>query len=264
MSRRAAEKIGLVVAAACLSAGAACGCRGKTADLWLKEKLSPTPTEVRVARIESARSDERREALETVAKDAEARKSPPVVRLYGLVARTDADPLVRAAAVQGLGRMEGEEVLAVLSEVVRKDRDPYVRCDAAAALGQHRKAGGVPALADALRNDPEADVRVEAAAALRRIKDRAAAAALLAALGDKSLAVSHEAWVGLRYMTGKDLPRDSQTWNQFLASSESPLAGYAKPSPLPKGASQRPWFIKGIRDFFNGLLAKDVREAELE
>jgi len=251
----------VLVMAAMLAAG---GCQGKTADQWLKEKLLPTPTVVHVARIESNRPDLRREALETVAKDSSARREPSVVKLFCLVAQTDPDALVRAAAVRGLGLMDGQEVLAVLGQAATADKDAFVRTDAAASLGLQAKPEAVPALAQVLAGDPNSDVRVAAADALRRIKSKAAAQALVVGLKDSHLAVSERSWESLRYMTGMDLPRQYGAWEDYLAASADPLLGYGSPPAMPKGQNQRPLFTKGPLEFLKELFAKDVREAELE
>lgn len=243
---------------------AAAGCGGKSADQWLKEKLVPVPTAVRIAQIESPHPDVRREALQAVAADRQARTIPSVVKVFCLVAKIDADPMVRAAAVRGLADMQGEGVVETLAEVVGGDKSEFVRRDAIAALARRSPPEGAAAIIAALKGDPSIDVRIEAAAALRLFRDLAAAQALAEEVEDSNIAIAFRAWEGLRYMTGQDLPRQRQPWADFLVSTAEPFALYGKPPPLPKGVSQRPQFKKGARDFFKDMFRKDVREAELE
>jgi HEAT repeat protein len=239
------------------------GCGGaKNADDWIKTQFTPPTTEGSAMRLKSERPDERREALHVVAADRSARAIPTMVQVFCLEARSDTDPMVRSAAVQGLRFMEGPEVVPSLVLVAAKDGSPYVRADAVAALGL--KVEGAAALMQVLQADRAADVRVAAAEALRNFKDKAAAQALVAAMADSSLAVALKAWESLRYMTGHDLPREAKPWEEFLADAADPFASYGKPPPMPKGQNQRGTFTKGPVDFIRGLFAKDPNEAELE
>jgi hypothetical protein len=258
----------VIRAAVIVSVGAlvaACfGCGGQTMDQWLKEKLVPPPTASHVARIESARPDERREALEAVARDPAARQTPSVVRLFCLIAKTDKDPMVRSAAVRGLAEMQGEEVWSALDTVARRDQNPFVRADAVTALGRQALLQSLGTLKEVLTGDADSDVRMAAAETLRQFKHKAAVQMLAAALGDASLGVSLKAWESLRYMTGRDLPRDVGPWQEFLASAADPFVAYGKAPPMPRLQNQRPQFTKGPIESFKGLFAKDVREAELQ
>jgi len=240
---------------------AACGCGG--AGSW-QERLFPPSTASQMVRIESDRPDERREALQFVAADSGARNLPSVVKVFCLVAKTDKDAMVRAAAVRGLGVMQGEEVMPALSGVAINDRSPFVRMDAAASLGRQAQPEGMPVLVQALQGDSNSDVRVAAADSLAAYKDKSAALALVAVLRDPSLAVAQKAWQSLRYMTGQNLPRDEQAWGEYLESADNPFVGYGRPPAMPRGQNQRPQFTKGPLDFLRGLFAKDVREAELQ
>ncbi|MBM4018497.1 MAG: HEAT repeat domain-containing protein [Planctomycetes bacterium] len=256
MNRFLAAMVGAALAAAP-------GCGSETSAKW-KDKFFPQPTAVYLVRIESDRADERREGLERVAADAGARRLPSVVKLFCVVARNDGDAMVRAAAVRGLAVMAGEDVVPTLGHVATHDESPFVRTDACRALGRQAAAGAVAPLAEVLRGDGLADVRVAAAEALRQFRDKAAAGALVGALGDSSLAVSRKAWESLRHMTGQDLPRQARPWEELLAQADNPFLGYGRPPPMPKGENQRPQFTKGPAEFIRGLFARDVREAELE
>jgi len=251
-----------LVALLVASAIAAGGCGGGSGS-W-QTRIFPPSTASQMVRIESDRPDERREALQFVAADSGARNLVSVVKVFCLVARTDKDPMVRAAAVRGLGVMQGDEVMPTLSRVAINDQSPYVRMDAAASLGRQAQPEGMPALVQSLQGDSNSDVRMTAADSLAAYKSKSAAEALIGALRDPSLAVAQKAWQSLRYMTGQNLPRDDQAWGEYLQSADNPFVGYARPPAMPKGQNQRPQFTRGPLDFIKGLFAKDVQEAELQ
>ncbi len=277
----------------------ACGCGGKkpSIDTWIKSKLFPMPTSARVILVQSHLPDERREALQTIAKDRKALKEESVIALFCLVAVTDDDPLVRGAAVRGLAGMQDQGVrvnapetgpetaldrvlrdylgadangdgklgvLETLAYAVVNDADAHVRAEAVESLGRRVPPEGMSAVVQALGNDSSLDVRIKSAESLRRFAQSEAAETLVATLGDREVAVAHKAWESLRYMTGQDLPREQQAWNDYLASAEQPFARYGKAPGLPKGKSQRPHLTKGLGAFFGGLFKKDPLEAELE
>ena len=264
-ARNARGVAGLLVAALALLA---VGCEGPRPKVdmkrWIKDLVFPPSTSEQVIAVQSPEADRRREALQEIVEDKKARQVPSVVKLYCLVARTDEAPMVRSAAVRGLAVLEGEQVVPTLCNVIETDADPYVRADAAVALAHHEDAASVEALGDALASDASADVRIAAAEGLRRFKDKRAAAALAKAVGQDNLAVAYNAWLGLRYMTGQDLPRHTEAWDQFLASAEDPFADYGDPPPVPEPESQRPHFTRGITDFVKSLFEKDPLEEELE
>ena len=102
------------------------------------------------------------------------------------VALTDADPLVRLAAAEGLGGIEDPRAVEALSKALRGDESVEVRRMAAWALGEIEDAAGVPALSDALRSDRDEEVRRMSAWALGEIESATAVEALGAALKDSS------------------------------------------------------------------------------
>jgi len=227
-------------------------------------RLFPRPLGARVVELENENPDVRRKAVEAVAKSGKTETVPSLGRLLCLVARNDRDAMVRSAAVQALGDVNGEGVLETLSEVLARDENPYVRTDAAEALGRHAAPETARALVGVMQSDSSVDVRLAAEDALRNFKDRSAAEALVNGLGKSDVAEVQKCWESLRYMTGQDLPREPAAWDAFLKSAEDPFARHGRPPPLPKGQSQRPRITKGVGDFFKGLFEKDVRESELE
>jgi len=285
----------LMTAGALLAGG--CGGKNPSLDEWIKSTVLPTPTSAEVILVQSHLPDERREALQTIAKDRKALKEESVIALFCLVAMTDADPLVRGAAVRGLAKMENQgvriggsdggtettlqklvsdypgadsngdgklDVLETLSYVAVNDKDHHVRTDAVEALGRRVPPEGMPAVVEALQKDTRSDVRIMAAEALRRFRDTDAARTLVATLNDRDLAVGQKAWESLRYMTGQDLPRTPEAWTEYFASAEQPFARYGKAPKLPKGENLRPHLRTGLGEFFRSLFKKDPLEAELE
>ena len=102
------------------------------------------------------------------------------------LALTDADPLVRLAAAEGLGGMEDPRAVEALSRALRSDESVEVRRMAAWALGEIEDDAAVPALSEALRSDRDDEVRRMAAWALGEIESAKAVDALGAALKDSS------------------------------------------------------------------------------
>ena len=242
---------------------AASGCTGDASTGPLA-RLFPRPLGARVVELENENPDVRRKAVEAIAKSGKVETVPSLVRLLCLVARNDRDAMVRSAAAQALGGVNGEGVLEALAEVLAKDENPYVRTDAAEALGRHAAPEAVQALVEVMQSDSSVDVRIAAEEALRNFKDRSAAEALINGLGKSDVAEVRKCWESLRYMTGQDLPREPVAWDAYLASAEDPFARHGRPPRLPKGESQRPTITKGLGDFFKGLFEKDVCESELE
>ena len=227
-------------------------------------KIFPRPIGARVVDLESDDPDVRRDAVQAIAKSGKAESVPTLVRLLCLVARKDSDPMVRAAAAQALGGVEGEGVIETLHELLAADSSPLVRADAAASLGRKASPDGLAALVAAMDADADLDVRLAAEGALRHYKDRAAADALVRGLAKSDIGEVQKCWESLRYMTGQDLPRSPAPWEAYLASADDPFVLHGRPPSLPKGENQRPAITKGVRHFVGSLFEKDVREGELE
>jgi hypothetical protein len=218
----------------------------------------------RVGEVADEAPDVRREAVTAIGDSRRARRMKKISDLLCLVARNDEDPLVRAAAAQALANVKGEKADETLLYVLANDRSVYVRTDAARSLGVRGTPEGLDALIVALRTDPEVDVRVAAADALSTYKDLQAAEALADQVETANIAVAHKCWEDLRYMTGQDLPRRTDPWREFLATSKKPFRRYGRPPPLPKGKNQRPYIIQGPGDLLKSLFAEDPYEAELK
>jgi cyclophilin family peptidyl-prolyl cis-trans isomerase/HEAT repeat protein len=81
----------------------------------------------------------------------------------GEIARSDKDPMMRAAAVEALGNLKDASVLPLLPPALR-DPDFSVAATAVTSIGQQKDKTAVPALMDAYRARPErqfVDVQLE-------------------------------------------------------------------------------------------------------
>ena len=150
--------------------------------------------------------------------------APPYLRMYRLYAEESLDPLVRAAAIQALGR-HGETSDAQL--VAKNIASPFRQVRLAAAKSLQRLHD--PAIADVLwprlvdgNEDP--DVRTEIAVALGQYPTPAVFQALVAALSQRELAVNVAAVDSLRALTGQNFGAEEDDWLVYFASTATPFA----------------------------------------
>jgi hypothetical protein len=148
----------------------------------------------------------------------------PYLKLYRLYAEEAPDPLVRAAALQALGR-HGDASDAVL--VAKSLESPFRQVRLAAARSLQRLHD--PVVADSIwprlidtSEDP--DVRAELAIALGQYQTPAVFQALVAALSQRELAVNIAAVDALRTLTGANLGLDEDAWLRHYASTATPFA----------------------------------------
>ncbi|MFM7260897.1 MAG: HEAT repeat domain-containing protein [bacterium] len=148
----------------------------------------------------------------------------PYLRMYRLYAEDSLDPLVRAAALQALGR-HGDPEDAVL--VAKSIASPFRQVRLAAAKALQRLHD--PAVADTIwprlvDGSEDSDVRVELAIALAQYPTPAVFQALVAALSQRELAVNVAAVDSLRTLTGQTLAIDEDAWLAYYASTSTPFA----------------------------------------
>lgn len=148
----------------------------------------------------------------------------PYLKMYRLYAEDSLDPLVRAAALQALGR-HGEGADAVL--VAKSLSSPFRQVRLAAAKALQRLHD--PAVADTLwprlvdeTEDP--DVRTEVAIALGQYQTPAVFQALVSALSQRELAVNVAAVDSLRTLTGQNFALEEDDWLRFYAASSTATA----------------------------------------
>lgn len=148
----------------------------------------------------------------------------PYLRLYRLYAEESPDPLVRAAALQALGR-HGAATDAAL--VAKSLASPFRQVRLAAAKALQRLHD--PAVADLLwprlvDGAEDADVRTEIAIALGQYPTPAVFQALVAALAQRELAVNVAAVDSLRTLTGQSFGDEENDWLPYFASTSAPFA----------------------------------------
>ncbi len=141
-------------------------------------------------------------------------------------ALSDPDSGVRLAAIRGLA-LHGTPDSAPLIVPFLEDDDRLVRWEAAGALQRIHWDGAVEPLIERL--DPavemEIDVRGAAATALGQYPERRVLNALIQALRDPSLLVTHAASQSLHILTGEDFGDNPKAWTRWLADAKSPFAG---------------------------------------
>ena len=149
-------------------------------------------------------------------------KSDKAVRLFTMLAETDADPTVRSAAVQALGESHNSSAVDPLAKVLPSDSDARVRLDAAAALAKVRQSQAVRALLDRLRQDRSYEVRAACARTLGQYPYLGVTQALVAALLSEDFSVTFEARQSLEELTGKSFP-SSRDWQNWLDQTGDPF-----------------------------------------
>ena len=184
------------------------GCANKV-DRWQRQILAEN------------NPDQRREAvLELMEKRLS--KSDRAVRLFALLAETDADPTVRSAGVQALGESRNTSAVDPLAKVLVSDSDARVRLDAAAALAKVRQPQAVRALLDRLRQDSSYEVRAACARTLAQYPYPGVVQALVAALLSEDFSVTFEARQSLQELTGQSFP-SSRNWQNWLDQTGDPF-----------------------------------------
>lgn len=134
------------------------------------------------------------------------------VEMYSQATR-DADPAVRAAAVRGLA-LHGSPAHVPLILPLFEDADWLLRWECARALQRLHNPAAVPSLLKRLQESVEREsaVRAAAADALGQYAEPRVLDGLIAALGDRDLAVNAAALRSLRTLTGQDFGDNLRAW----------------------------------------------------
>lgn len=215
-------------------AGVASGCnkgQGWTAEEAMKKMSGPSPQELVAMAFDPKDADRRREGVCQLSQRSWGRQEK-YCKGYALLVHEDADPTVRAAAVQALGRAEHQQFLIDVASAL-DDSQPTVRLNAAMVLDEFY---GDPALAPLRQHaleDSSVDVRMWCAKALRHFRRQEALTTLQQCLKDSSFGVTYQTRASLKELTGRDHGYSPDAWDAVL-HSDNP---FAAPS-----ATQKDWW----------------------
>jgi hypothetical protein len=149
--------------------------------VWIYEPSSRAPRHQKVAglvvvaasnatRTQAIRAEERATRLQDLRRLVVRRDAPAQADLARLA--DDPDPVIRAQALRGLRRIQGDNATPRLAAALLRDTDPTVRRTAAQLLAGARRAEARETLERAA-HDPDRSVRRAAAAALLPWRHRA-------------------------------------------------------------------------------------------
>ena len=145
------------------------------------------------------------------------------VRLYRVLVEEDADPLVRAAAIQALGRW-GEPTDAPRIAARLDSENDQVRLEAAKALQRlHNNDVVAPLWRQLVDEEENETVRTELAIALGQYPSDAVFQALIRALDDRSLALNLAAVDSLRLLTSQDFGLNTLEWMAWYDTTKTPF-----------------------------------------
>lgn len=183
----------------------------------------PTPAEAADWATDPFDPDRRQRGLLLLA-NAQWGGEPVYLRAYR-AALEDEDPGVRASAVRALA-LHGspEDALAIAAELDAEGR--LLRWEAARALQRLHNPRVIDGLITRLdrTEEPDADVRAAAATALGQYARGRVYDALVAALDDPSLLVTHAASGSLETLTGEELGDDVDAWLALSAERQDLFA----------------------------------------
>lgn len=199
---------------------------------WQMEPINPD--EKIVQAVASSRPDERREAINWLARPDRC-VAAPVVRLLTMIVRDDPDPTVRASAARALGQSANP---ASVEPLVAAAGDPnsFVRLDAVRSLAGKSGPAVCQALLTALSRDADPQVRGAAAAGLAGFPERRVVDGLVVALKDREFVVVYYAEQSLVRLTGHSCEYDPAAWTRWVANVGPDGALFANAGRPPANA----------------------------
>ena len=160
----------------------------------------------------------------------------------------DADPYVRAAAVEAAGRI-GADAAADLVRRALDDADEGVRCVARRELRFVARDDALARLASDAA-DPSWRIRAQTVEDASWLREPPAVEALVTLVGDPVLRVSAAAHHRLKLLSGKDLGRDADLWKAWWAQSREgwePPRGRAEDLKDPGGPADTKVTYHGLQ-----------------
>jgi len=192
---------------------------------WIQKLLPENPTQKRqrlLQNLSSPDADLRREGVLMLGA-GESADWDVTREILALMSKGDAEPQVRAAAVQVHARLDQSETLSDVLTRAARDRSPLVRRECIKALQHRNDEESLEVLLNLLAHDPEGSLRAEAAVALANYRYRKAVLSLAAALDDDEFAVLYRSRQSLQKLTGKDFQYDRPEWEDWIYSAEDPF-----------------------------------------
>jgi len=211
-----------------------------------KHRLISTPwllTEGDVARtlelsLDAPSADARRGALERL-KDSRFVNHKTVLDACDVIARTDASPSVRCAAIAIVTASDRPKSIDTLVDLLAPAGEnpaetfDRARLDATRGLAAKMRRGLVSAqksnlvaakASGLLHDDRSRDVRVAAARLLGDIASRESLTALIGGLNDPDFGVVYHSEQSLMHLTGMTHRYDAHAWQTWLGQSSDPFA----------------------------------------
>jgi hypothetical protein len=188
-----------------------------------------TPSEAARMAVDPTDPDKRREGI-TMLSNAPFGGVETYVKFYRDAVTNERDPIVKAAAIQALGK-HGEPADAVRIAPSLADSNQQVRWGAAKALQRLHNPAVVPDLLRVLGNENEnQDVRIAAATALGQYPEDRVFQGLVGSLNARELAINAAAEESLRTLTGMSFNMSAPDWLAWYngeMSSSDPAARLA-------------------------------------
>ena len=235
------------------------GCSNTQGRSWFAAMRPKTSKDWLDMALDSEHPDDRRRGVVGLAKTSEG-TLPWAVKVYDTIARTDADAMVRRAALRALLKVPNEDrvstVLKLLNSVdvryddVRKASAP-VRWGAAKLLlavvhnyafreDQHTEIVDVLVARSGMEQDY--NVRMTLIDTLAYFPERPVLDALIKALDHDNFAVQHAAEMSLVAVTGVTHRHDPDQWRRWLSQVDDPFAHAGEtPQELQAHRSKSRW-----------------------
>lgn len=222
----------------------------------------PSPKQQVEMTLDADDADQRREGIVRLSSRKWGLKEP-YLKYYAMVLNTDADSLVRCAAVSALGRAGDRKYLRDIIAAM-SDKSFAVRWDAAVALDNVTGEAAVEPLRRAAIHDDSTDVRMCSARALRHYNRPEVIRTLVGCLSDPAFGVRHQARASLVQITGRDMGAEPRSWagaadgklpppppiepkrrwwrRSRRARPSEPATQPTQPATMPATKARRPWW----------------------
>jgi hypothetical protein len=148
---------------------------------------------------------------------------PPYTSEYEIMASSDDDPTVRAAALRACNRSRDKHATPIFIKSLSSP-DELVRLEAAKGLANLPDPNAASPLTTVANNpDEDRDVRIAATDALKFYRTLEIARVLSGLLVDPDFSVSWQARRSLVFLTHKDFGYDQGAWLAYFVGPERPL-----------------------------------------